>query len=173
MKKISHKGYTAIKLCAVLTIVSIAAGCAGAKTPPIQESVPASPGEAIVTYAEDPTTVGSVLEIPALRSSEAVGTISLGAILTQWTVASGNSLWSIAGNADVYNASDQWPLVYKNNIDQIDDPDLIFPGQVLNIPERATLAEIETAVAHARGRGAWAIGSLELSDQEYLEKSEE
>lgn len=49
-----------------------------------------------------------------------------------YTVASGDSLSKIA--KDQYGKASKWRAIYDANRDQIDDPDLIHPGQVLRIP---------------------------------------
>ena len=43
-------------------------------------------------------------------------------------------LWRIAENVEVYGDAFKWPSIYSANKDQIKDPDLIFPGQVFQIP---------------------------------------
>ena len=43
-------------------------------------------------------------------------------------------LWRIAEYDDVYGDAFQWPKIYSANQDQIKDPDMIFPGQVFQIP---------------------------------------
>lgn len=43
-------------------------------------------------------------------------------------------LWNIAGNTDIYGDPFQWPKIWQNNTDQIKNPDIIHPGQVLVIP---------------------------------------
>ncbi len=48
-------------------------------------------------------------------------------------VQPGNSLWRIARAA--YGSGFQFTLIYDANREQIDDPDLIFPGQVFKVPE--------------------------------------
>ena len=48
------------------------------------------------------------------------------------TVQSGDTLWAIA-QANYGNGSD-YPLIVRANPNQITDPDLIHPGQVLKIP---------------------------------------
>jgi len=83
-------------------------------------------------------------------------------------VARGDSLWSISGSSEVYNNPYQWPLIYKANRDQIKDADLIYPGQMLTVDRNPTAAEVESAVDHARNRGAWSIGVVEESDRNYL-----
>jgi nucleoid-associated protein YgaU len=51
----------------------------------------------------------------------------------QYTVQPGDTLSGIA-QARYGNAS-LWPRLFEANRDQIDNPDLIFPGQVLRIPQ--------------------------------------
>lgn len=85
-----------------------------------------------------------------------------------YTVSKGDSLWSISGSSSVYGDPYQWPLIYKANRGQINDADLIFPGQALDIDRGASSADIAAAVNHAKTRGAWAIGVTEDSDKAYL-----
>ena len=53
---------------------------------------------------------------------------------TTHTVVRGESLWIISGDDKVYGDSYQWPKIYQANRDQIQNPDLIYPDQVLTIP---------------------------------------
>ncbi len=86
-----------------------------------------------------------------------------------YTVVSGDNLWDISGKDSVYGNPYQWPMIYKANSDQIKDADLIYAGQVFSIPT-ATSADMYAAEEHARTRGAWSIGEVEASDQDYLAK---
>ena len=85
-----------------------------------------------------------------------------------YTVASGDTLWGISAKSEIYGNAYQWPLIYKANRSQIQDADLIFPGQNLMIQRDASAAAIDAAVNHARTRGAWSIGVVEASDEAYL-----
>lgn len=49
-----------------------------------------------------------------------------------YTVVSGDSLSKIAQRE--YGDAQQWRKIYEANRDKISNPDLIHPGQVLNIP---------------------------------------
>ena len=52
-----------------------------------------------------------------------------------YTVAKGDSLWKIAKAH--YGNGNQWRKIYEANRDTIgDNPDIIHPGQTLNIPDR-------------------------------------
>ena len=50
----------------------------------------------------------------------------------RYTVVSGDSLSKIAKRE--YGDAQKWRQIYEANRDQIKDPDLIYPGQVLSIP---------------------------------------
>jgi Tfp pilus assembly protein FimV len=53
--------------------------------------------------------------------------------LEKYTVKEGDTLWAISDQSRNYSDSFQWPLIFKTNRDQIQDPDQISPGQVLMI----------------------------------------
>ncbi len=55
-------------------------------------------------------------------------------------------LWTIAEKPMIYGDSFQWPLLFKANRDQIQDPDLIYPRQVLKVARGFSAEEI----SHAR-----------------------
>ncbi|MEM8936539.1 MAG: LysM peptidoglycan-binding domain-containing protein [Pseudomonadota bacterium] len=48
-------------------------------------------------------------------------------------VQPGNSLWRIARRA--YGRGAQYTIIYEANVDQIRDPDLIYPGQIFDVPD--------------------------------------
>ncbi len=81
-------------------------------------------------------------------------------------VSQGESLWAIAGMSSIYNDPFRWPLIYARNKD-IEDADLIFPGQELAIRRDLAQDEVDAAVVHAKNRGAWSIGAVEESDLSY------
>ena len=49
-----------------------------------------------------------------------------------YTVVSGDSLSKISKR--LYGDAAKWKRIYEANTDQIKNPDLIYPGQVLKIP---------------------------------------
>ena len=49
-----------------------------------------------------------------------------------YTVQSGDTLWKIGENA--YGSGAKYMAIFEANRDQLDNPDLIHPGQVLKIP---------------------------------------
>ncbi|MCP4010172.1 MAG: LysM peptidoglycan-binding domain-containing protein [Proteobacteria bacterium] len=88
--------------------------------------------------------------------------------VSSYTVAKGDHLWGISEMGDIYGTPYNWPLIYKSNASQINDADLIFPGQELDIPRNSSQGEIDSAVMHAKTRGAWSMGTTEASDTAYL-----
>ena len=73
------------------------------------------------------------------------------------SVVQGECLWYIAGYSTAYSDPFLWPLIYSANRDQIEDPDLIFPGQVFEIPKDSTAEEKAEARHEARTRGPWSL----------------
>ncbi len=75
------------------------------------------------------------------KSEEATSSASEGAVATATaepsvrthTVESGDTLWAIAEK--YYGDGNQYPKIFGANRDQLDNPDLIHPGQELKIPE--------------------------------------
>jgi DNA-binding protein H-NS len=52
---------------------------------------------------------------------------------TTYTVEKNDSLWKIAKGA--YGDPYKWPVIYRANKDKISNPNLIYPGQELQIPQ--------------------------------------
>ncbi len=50
------------------------------------------------------------------------------------TVTKGECLWWISEYKHIYNDPFMWPLIYKANRAKINNPNLIYPGQQLDIP---------------------------------------
>ena len=56
------------------------------------------------------------------------------AVPPTYTVLRGDYLWKIAGSNDIYGNPNAWWRIYTSNLDQIKNPDLIYPKQILAIP---------------------------------------
>lgn len=95
----------------------------------VAPAAPVPPGEyklRVEQLGRDGRAVARV-ETPFARTIP-VGDLPPGAVVVQ----PGNSLWRIARRA--YGEGVRYTLIYDTNRDLIRDPDLIFPGQVFNIP---------------------------------------
>lgn len=55
-------------------------------------------------------------------------------LVGEHVVKKGESLWWIAQYEDIFNDPFMWPLIYVANKDHIDNPDRIYPEQILRIP---------------------------------------
>jgi nucleoid-associated protein YgaU len=71
------------------------------------------------------------IELPFERASFDEIQLRDGKVIVQ----PGNSLWKIARR--VYGSGFQYTIIYEANADQIRDPDLIYPGQIFDVPEEA------------------------------------
>jgi nucleoid-associated protein YgaU len=89
-----------------------------------------------------------------------------------YDVKRGDTLWGIASQQNVYNNPWEWPLIYKANANEINDPDLIFPDQTFSIPTYPQKNEANLAEHHAKNRGSWKVGQAEQSDEHYLQQAE-
>lgn len=85
-----------------------------------------------------------------------------------YTVVAGDCLWCISAKSQIYGDPYQWPLIYRTNVAQIGDADLIYPGQEFEIDRNATPELVSNATEHARTRGAWTLGVAETSDIEFI-----
>ncbi len=152
MQIASDKLHSGLKLIAIVTAAVLATGCISAKSKPTEEAAAAEPAAAVEPAAVEPAEV---------MADE----------LMSWTVVEGNNLWAIACKEEVYNVPEKWPLIYKANLDQIEDADLIYAGQVLAIPRDSSQSQVDAAISHAKTRGSWAVGPIEASDITYRENS--
>ena len=59
---------------------------------------------------------------------------ALRALPTTYTVLPNDWLRKISAQTQIYGTEDEWRKLYNGNRDQITDPNLIFPGQVLRVP---------------------------------------
>jgi nucleoid-associated protein YgaU len=69
-------------------------------------------------------------ELPFQRAAVTPETLAGGSVVVQ----PGNSLWRIARRA--YGGGVLYTLIYTANAEQIRDPDLIYPGQVFQVPTK-------------------------------------
>lgn len=145
MRSISFESFKKSKVLVLLALAGIASGCVSAKSNTAGETAAAAPGVVEQATAEQGYDG-----------------------LTNWTVVKGDNLWNISAKQEVYSVPEMWPLIYKANLNQIKDADLIYPGQVLEIPRDYTDAQAQSAVNHAKTRGAWSLGPVEAKDTAWL-----
>jgi hypothetical protein len=84
-----------------------------------------------------------------------------------YTVRSGETLIDIARRHEVFNDPFMWPLLYKANRDQIRDPKMVFPGQVLTVPRDITHEDIIEARKMAEAMPPYQPPSIAYSPDVY------
>ena len=160
----------AIRTLMILAAMGLfATGCVTAKqaSQAASEGTQATPAPVTTTTATATTTVAVT---PAPTTTTAAVTPAPQGIVG-YVVQKGDHLWGISAKPAVYGDPYQWPLLYKRNRDEIYDPDLIYPGQVLHIERDLSQTQINIAVNHAKTRGAWVLGEIEATDIQYLRKA--
>ena len=165
MKKSYTRIYSNLKLALILCAAVFMSGCVCVCMKSTPEAVASSIPEAVAPE-ESVVTPVTPIEIETETLVDPPSELWI-----KWTVAKGEHLWGISGEEEVFNQSENWPLLYKSNLDQITDADLIYPGQVLKIPRDSSQDEIDAAIHHAKNRGAWAVGKIEPTDKKYLKDS--
>ena len=158
----------AIRTLMILAATGLfATGCVTAK----QASQAASEGtQATPAPATNATATATVTPAPATTTTTPAVTPAPQGIVG-YVVQKGDHLWGISAKPAVYGDPYQWPLLYKRNRDEIYDPDLIYPGQVLHIERDLSQTQINIAVNHAKTRGAWVLGEIAATDIQYLRKA--
>lgn len=67
-----------------------------------------------------------------------------------YVVKKGDSLWKISSQSSVLGDPFRWPLLFRANRDQIEDPDLIQVSQDLNYEKDYSADEVASAVEKAK-----------------------
>ncbi len=78
-------------------------------------------------------TLSSAASIAAAEKTYTVGT---------WA-KNRDCLWNISKKKTIYDNPFLWPKIWQGNREQIKDPDLIYKGQKLRIPEKGPLTDVE------------------------------
>lgn len=142
--------YKILKFTALALAISTTGGCISAKMNDGDKEAMAAPAPEKMVAAPAPAADVEPSQI------------------TSYTVVKNDNLWNISKKDDIYGTAYNWPLIYKSNASEIKDADLIYPGQVFDIPRDSSQGEIDAAVQHAKTRGAWSVGPTEAKDTAYL-----
>ncbi len=122
----------------IVLMIFVVAGCAQRPVVP-EEPRPDIPK--VYQPVQDPAPE------PAKKESIPLDTKALDeeiyrALPTTHKVEKSECLWFIAEYSEIYNDPFMWPLIYKDNLNKINDPDLIYPDQIFSIPRDFTKSEL-------------------------------
>lgn len=106
-----------------------AAGADGRWTMAPEAQIPPGVYQLLVVQLDENGRPQYAIELPFERASQDQIDLRDGKVIVQ----PGNSLWRIARRA--YGSGAQYTIIYEANADQIRDPDLIYPGQIFEVPE--------------------------------------
>lgn len=112
--------------------------------PVMKPATPTPP--AVMTKAEQQTDVATAMatdtatpEVPTLTAVSVGDPGDQRFASGKAIIRQGDNLWSIASR--VYGSGYRFITIYRANQEQILNPDLIFPGQVFNLPEAEAVSE--------------------------------
>ena len=108
--------------------------------PSIGEAAMEAPAPPPVALEPVPTPLPTAIPIQS-PVHEAMGS---------YAVQKGDSLWRISGKKRVLGDPFRWPLLFRDNRDQIQDPDIIEIDQKLRFSKHYTDLEIQEAVKKAK-----------------------
>ncbi len=126
-----------------------AGGEEGTLPPPPAEGEAAAPAGGEEGTLPPPPAEGEAAAPPAAEQP-AQEEANLKGSLKKYSIKKGDTLWKISGVDDIYSDHFKWPLIFKANRANIDDPDLIYPRQLLKISRSFTQEEIDDAVNKAK-----------------------
>ena len=127
-----------VPLILVIGIFLIFSGCAIFKKKEVVK-VKQPPPKKVEKVEEKPQPKPTpVVEKPTLTPMQEYE-LKYSKLPTSHTVVKGECLWWIAEYKNIYNDPFMWPLIYKANRDKIKNPNLIYPGQVFEIPRDFSL----------------------------------
>ena len=98
------------------------------------QSIPAGNHTLRIDQLDRGGTVISRVELPFQKAPASDVVLAQASGGLSAIVQPGNSLWRIARR--VYGEGMEYTVIYQANQDQIRDPDLIFPGQIFNLPDK-------------------------------------
>jgi nucleoid-associated protein YgaU len=95
-----------------------------------EQKAPAGDHKLRVDLVDGAGKVQARVEVPFAQPDFSTVALTDDSVIVQ----PGNSLWRIARRT--YGNGVQYTVIYEANKDHIRDPDLIYPGQIFNLPKK-------------------------------------
>jgi hypothetical protein len=92
-----------------------------------------------------PDTTDAIDTSASADVEEAATAVPTAVPVQKYVVKKGDTLWDISSMNRIYTDNFQWPLLFKANRDQIEDPDLIEVDQELIVKKDWSKAEVNDA----------------------------
>ncbi|MBN2754213.1 MAG: LysM peptidoglycan-binding domain-containing protein [Candidatus Goldbacteria bacterium] len=92
-----------------------------------------------------PDTTDAIDTSASADVEEAAIAVPTAVPVQKYVVKKGDTLWDISSMNRIYTDNFQWPLLFKANRDQIEDPDLIEVDQELIVKKDWSKAEVNDA----------------------------
>ncbi len=154
--------YSKILLVAAVMAGFVVTGCTGQKrvegtevptqpqtndvTMPAQAMPEAPPAPEVPPAPEAPPAMAVATPVPTeAPAPPPPPPVATEKALEKYIVVKGDTLWGISGMSIIYKDNFQWPLLFKENRDQIKDPDLIYPKQEFLIRRDWTQEDLDKA----------------------------
>lgn len=92
-----------------------------------------------------PDTTDAIDTSASADVEEAATAVPTAVPVQKYVVKKGDTLWDISSMNRIYTDNFQWPLLFKANRDQIEDPDLIEVDQELIVKKDWSKSEVNDA----------------------------
>ena len=126
-----------------LGLLLIVVGCANAPAQAVERTADRSPSQALSQLRADLALLSGDVELQSFETEaiylmleQLAGQLSAheqeGSAIARYAVKPGDSLWSIA--EQIYGDPFQWIGIYSLNFGLVQNPDNLYPGQILFIP---------------------------------------
>ncbi|PKL92653.1 MAG: hypothetical protein CVV21_02530 [Candidatus Goldiibacteriota bacterium HGW-Goldbacteria-1] len=92
-----------------------------------------------------PDTTDAIDTSASADVEEAATAVPTKVSVQKYVVKKGDTLWDISSMNKIYTDNFQWPLLFKANRDQIEDPDLIEVDQELIVKKDWSKSEVNDA----------------------------